>query len=178
MSARRPDAVPDYLAGYPAELAGQVLDLIERQRLGPWLLQRHPEAHGRRSDRALYDYALELKGQYLRNAEAPSRVAYDARLLDLRRALGTHASVARVHGGRLRSRREIHIAGLFRHGPEAFLRMIVAHELAHLKEKEHGKAFYQLCRHMAPDYHQLEFELRAYLCYLEAGGVPLWGGGD
>ena len=47
--------------------------------------------------------------------------------------------------------------------------MIVVHELAHLKEPEHNKAFYQLCTHMAPDYHQLEFDLRLYLTHLEAG---------
>ncbi len=58
--------------------------------------------------------------------------------------------------------------------PPEFLRMIVVHELAHLKESEHNKAFYQLCLHMEPDYHQLEFDLRAYLCYLDVDGVPLW----
>ncbi len=51
--------------------------------------------------------------------------------------------------------------------PAEFLKMIVVHELAHLKETEHNKAFYQLCTHMAPDYHQLEFDLRLYLTQLE-----------
>ena len=46
--------------------------------------------------------------------------------------------------------------------------MIVVHELAHLKQREHDKAFYQLCTHMAPDYHQLEFDLRLYLTQLDA----------
>ncbi|WP_295921067.1 YgjP-like metallopeptidase domain-containing protein, partial [uncultured Xanthomonas sp.] len=40
-------------------------------------------------------------------------------------------------------------------------------ELAHLKESAHNKAFYQLCAHMTPDYHQLEFDLRLYLTQLE-----------
>ena len=52
--------------------------------------------------------------------------------------------------------------------------MIVVHELAHLKEREHDKAFYQLCRYMEADYHQFEFDLRAYLSYLAAGGEALW----
>ena len=43
--------------------------------------------------------------------------------------------------------------------------MIVVHELAHLKEKDHNKAFYQLCQHMEPDYHQLEFDLRLWLTW-------------
>ena len=41
--------------------------------------------------------------------------------------------------------------------------MIVVHELAHLKERDHDKPFYALCAHMAPDYHQLEFDARLWL---------------
>ena len=43
--------------------------------------------------------------------------------------------------------------------------MIVVHELAHLKEQEHNKAFYQLCEHMLPGYRQLEFDTRLYLTW-------------
>jgi predicted metal-dependent hydrolase len=48
--------------------------------------------------------------------------------------------------------------------------MIVVHELAHLKEREHDKAFYALCQHMEPDYHQLEFDTRLWLTALETEG--------
>jgi len=48
-----------------------------------------------------------------------------------------------------------------------FLKMIVVHELAHLKEREHDKAFYALCAHMEPAYHALEFDLRLWLTALE-----------
>ncbi len=41
--------------------------------------------------------------------------------------------------------------------------MIVVHELAHLKQREHDKGFYQLCQHMLPNYHQLEFDTRLWL---------------
>jgi hypothetical protein len=44
--------------------------------------------------------------------------------------------------------------------------MITVHELAHLKEKQHDKAFYQLCCHMEPRYHQLEFDTRLWLTQL------------
>ena len=77
-------------------------------------------------------------------------------------------------GGKLKAKREIRVASLFKQAPAPFLKMIVVHELAHLKELEHDKAFYQLCRHMEPAYHQLEFDLRAYLSYLDATGQPLW----
>ena len=41
-------------------------------------------------------------------------------------------------------------------------------------QRAHDKAFYKLCTHMEPDYHQLEFEVRVYLTHLEASGQRLW----
>ena len=100
------------------------------------------------------------------------RVLYDGKLQVMKDALGTHTTKYRVHGDRLKSSREIRIASVFRDAPAEFLKMIVVHELAHMKEAEHDKAFYRLCTHMAPDYHQLEFDLRLYLTHLEAGPRP------
>lgn len=170
----RPKPPPDYLAGYPAGLVGQVRQLIEQGQLAGRLRHKYPQPHAVRSDRALYDYVLEIKERYLRNAPQLSKVEYDSKLQVLRNALGTHTSISRVQGNQLKSKREIRVAAVFRDMPEEFLRMIVVHELAHLKERDHDKAFYQLCRHMAADYHQIEFNLRAYLSYLDADGVPLW----
>ena len=59
-------------------------------------------------------------------------------------------------------------------GLNYLLRMIAVHELAHLKERDHHKAFYQLCTRMEPQYHLYEFHLRLYLTHLEAGGKPAW----
>ncbi|OGS91799.1 MAG: metal-dependent hydrolase [Gallionellales bacterium GWA2_60_18] len=170
----RPKPPPNYLAGYPVTLAEQVQRLIEQGRLAGLLLQKYPLAHAVRTDRALYDYVLESKGTFLRNAGQLSKVAFDGKLHVIRNALGMHTSISRVQGSKLRAKREIRIAAVFREMPPEFLRMIVVHELAHLKESEHNKAFYQLCLHMEPDYHQLEFDLRAYLSYLDADGAPLW----
>jgi UTP pyrophosphatase len=111
----------------------------------------------------------------LRGAEPLSRVTYDNKLQVVAHALGTHTTVSRVQGSRLKAKREIRIASLFKDTPLAFLRMIAVHELAHLKERTHDRAFYQLCTYMEPDYHQLEFELRVYLTLLEATGQRLWG---
>ncbi|MHB9118948.1 MAG: YgjP-like metallopeptidase domain-containing protein [Burkholderiales bacterium] len=170
----RPKPPPNYLAGYPAALAEQVQRLIEQDRLAEILLQKYPLAHGVRTDKALYDYVLELKNAYLRNAGQVSKVAFDGKLHAIHNALGTHTRLSRVQGAKLKAKSEIRVAALFKDMPPEFLRMIVVHELAHLKEREHGKAFYQLCRHMEAGYHQLEFDLRAYLCHLEADGQPLW----
>ena len=51
-----------------------------------------------------------------------------------------------------------------------FLKMITVHELSHLKEKNHNKAFYNLCLSMEPDYHQIEFDLRLYLTHVDLIG--------
>lgn len=157
-----------YLAGYPAALQQQVREMIAADRLGPWLQQRYVEPHVVRNDRQLYDYTQALKERYLRQSVPLSKVIYDSRLQVLKHALGTHTTVSRVQGSRFKSSREIRIATVFREAPAPFLKMIVVHELAHLKESDHNKAFYQLCTHMEPDYHQLEFGLRMYLTHLDA----------
>ncbi len=170
----RPKPSPNYLAGYPTALAEQVRQLIAQGNLADRLLQKYPAAHAVRTDRALYDYVLEAKNTYLRNTGQLSRVAFDSTLHVIKNALGMHTASSRVQGVKLKTRREIRIAAVFREMPPEFLRMIVIHELAHLKEHEHNKAFYQLCLHMEPDYHQLEFDLRAYLTYLDSTDQPLW----
>ena len=169
-----PESSLKYLAGYPDALVAQVKELIEQDRLAELLLRKYPAAHDVRTDKALYDYVLAIKNEYLRNAGQLSKVAFDSKLHVIKNALGTHTRISRVQGANLKTRKEIHVAALFKEAPPEFLRMIVVHELAHMKEREHDKAFYQLCRHMEPNYAQLEFDLRAYLTYLDAGGERLW----
>ncbi len=157
-----------YLGGYPEHVCTQVRELLEGDRLGALLQDKYPQAHAVRTDRALFDYTVGLKDRYMRKAEPLNKVIFDGKLQAVGRALGTHTTVSRVQGGRLKSNREIRIASVFRDAPAEFLKMIVVHELAHLKEREHNKAFYQLCMHMTPDYHQLEFDVRLYLTYLQS----------
>jgi predicted metal-dependent hydrolase len=160
-----------YLRGYPPALLAQVQALMDSGRLLQTVAQRHPETHQVRTERALYDYVSEMKARHLRSAPPLAKVAYDPKLHILKNALGTHTAVSRVQGGQLKAKREIRVAALFKDAPANFLRMIVVHELAHLKEREHDKAFYALCCHMAPDYHQLEFDLRLWLTARE-GPAP------
>jgi UTP pyrophosphatase len=152
-----------YLQGYPAEAQAQVRELIAAGRLAEMVARRHPETHNVRTEGALYEYVSEVKSTHMRSAPPLAKVAYDPKLHIMKNVLGTHSAVSRVQGGRLKAKREIRIATLFKEAPADFLRMIVVHELAHLKEREHGKAFYALCLHMEPDYHQLEFDLRLWL---------------
>ena len=170
----RPTPPPNYLAGYPPHLVESVRHAIAQGKLAGILLGKYPQAHDIRTDKTLYDYVQEIRSHHLKNTAVVSKVAYDSKLQTLQKALGTHTKIGRVQGGKVKAKREIRVAGLFRDMPVEFLRMIVVHELAHLKESEHNKAFYQLCQHMEPDYFQLEFDLRAYLSYLDAGGEAIW----
>ena len=154
-----------YLQAYPQTLQDQVRQMIAQERLGAYLQQRYPDRHAVQSDKVLYAYALALKQEHLRNAPNLDKVLFDNRLDLTHRALCLHTAVSRVQGGKLKAKKEIRIASLFKEAAPQFLRMIVVHELAHLKESDHNKAFYQLCEYMQPGYHQLEFDLRVYLTY-------------
>ena len=148
--------------------------MLDGGRLGAWLLKKYPTGHGLRTDRALYDYVQSLKLEYLRGADPVNKVAFDSKMHIVQHALGTHTTISRVQGNKLKAKREIRVASLFKDTPPEFLKMIVVHELAHLRERSHDKPFYQLCTYMEPGYHQLEFELRLYLTHLESGGGRLW----
>ena len=162
-----------YLQAYPESLQQQVQQLIAHDRLTAILLKRYPRGHDKQSNAALHDYVQDLKNQFMRNAPPLGKVHYDAKIQVLDDALGQHIIKQKSHGGQNKTRREIKIATLFKHVPDAFLNMIVVHELAHFKEREHNKAFYQLCRHMNADYHQHEFDVRVYLTHIDLYGV-LW----
>lgn len=159
-----------YLQGYPEHLVAQVEQLLDENKLGQLLLKRYPQVHEVRTDKALYQYTLELKNRFLKKSQPLSKVVFDDKIDVIHHALGLHTYVSRVQGNKLKAKNEIRIAAVFKRGPQAFLRMIVVHELAHLKEKEHNKAFYKLCQHMEPDYHQLELDLRLYLTHMERFG--------
>lgn len=164
--------VIDYLAHYSEEVRAKVAALQQQGQLAPFLLQRHPDVHQIRSDRALYDFTIALKNRYLRQAAPLAKVCFDDRITLSHQALGLHTYAARRQGHKVKTKNEIRISSRLKLVPEAFLRMFVVHELAHLKEKEHNKAFYQLCCHMQPDYHQLEFELRLYLMLADTDSDP------
>jgi predicted metal-dependent hydrolase len=158
-----------YLAGYPPHILARVHALIEQGQLGKMLAGKYARSHTVRSDGQLYEYVQALKDRHLRQSAPLGKVVYDGKLQVMKHALGTHTTISRIQGDRLRASREIRIATVFRDAPAEFLKMIVVHELAHLKVAEHDKSFYRLCTHMEPDYHQLEFDMRLYLTHLDAG---------
>ena len=164
-----------YLQAYPEALQQQVRQLIAQDRLGEHLIERYPDRHAVQSDKALYAYTSALKQQYLKNAPGIDKVLYDSKLDVVQRALGLHTAISRVQGSKLKAKKEIRVASLFKAAAPEFLQMIVVHELAHLKELDHNKAFYQLCTYMLPDYHQREFDLRVYLTWRELNSTRISG---
>lgn len=161
-----------YLSNYSAQITDKVRSLIESGQLGEVIQKKYPVmGHGIASDKALYDYTIGIKNEYLKKTRPISKVAYDDKISVINQSLGLHTHVSRIQGKKLKSKNEIRIASVFKKAPIEFLKMIVVHELAHLKEKDHDKAFYSLCEHMEPSYHQLEFDLRLYLTHLDLNGA-------
>ena len=162
-----------YLSGYPATVATKIEQLLEQGKLREILLKKYPTTHDICTDKALYSYVMSVKNQFLRQSGPLSKIVYDDKIDVLHQALGLHSFVSRVQGNNLKAKNEIRIGSVFKTVPLEFLRMIVVHELAHCREKQHNKAFYQLCEYMEPNYHQLEFDLRLYLSYRDRIG-PLY----
>ena len=171
--APAPEPWLGYIAHYPPETVARARRLVAEGRLSEAIAARCPAPHDVQTDAALRSYALELKGTYLRSSPPLSKVCYDQQLHAVHNALGTHTFVSRVQGAKLKAKHELRVSHIFKDAPELLLRMIVVHELAHIREKEHNKSFYGLCEHMLPDYHALELYARLFLIERElrrAGG--------
>jgi len=159
-----------YLSGYPQQIQDQVEALLATDKLAGYLLKKYPQCHGLRSEKQLYQYTMDIKNQYMRKSPPLSKVCFDDKIDVIHNALGLHSQVSRIQGNKLKSKRDIKVASVFKKAPEEFLKMILVHELAHFKERDHNRAFYNLCKYMQPDYHQVELDLRLYLTYLQACG--------
>ncbi len=164
-----------YIKHYPQSTLTQVHALIDSGNLSAHLQKKYPQAHTFKTDKNLFNYTLDLKNEFMKKSNPLSKVIYDGKINVIHNALGTHHFISRVQGGKLKAKNEIRVASIFKNVPEEFLRMIVVHELAHFKEKEHNKAFYKLCVYMESDYHQLEFDLRLYLTHMDIyGKIEQW----
>lgn len=162
--------IQKYLGNYPSAIVQQAQSLLDHDNLADFLLQKHPKTHTIYNDNDLREYVLALKNQHMKKSSPLSKVIYDSKIHVVHNALGLHSYVSRKQGGKLKAKNELRVSAIFKKSSEALLNMIVVHELAHLKEKEHNKAFYRLCLHMLPEYHQLEFEMRLMLVQIELDG--------
>ncbi len=57
-------------------MTAQVQKLVNEKRLGDTILKRFPVAHEIKTERALYDFTIELKNQFLRKAPPISKVVF------------------------------------------------------------------------------------------------------
>lgn len=156
-----------YIPNHDQNTRLKVKAAIERDVLGAYILGKYPQANRFKTDKLLYDFTMELKNRHLKNSEPISKIIYDTKIKNAHSSLGMHTYSSRVQGGKIKRKNEIRISHIFKDAPEALMQTVVVHELAHIKVKEHDKAFYKLCTHMLSDYHQMEFDLRLYLLNIE-----------
>ena len=157
-----------YFNGYPASIAEQALQLITDDKLNHYLVKKYPSAHTITTDKLLYSYATDLKKRYLKNAPPFGRAAFKKQGDMVTNALGTHTY--RMQGKT--RKHDLAINSDLLRAPEPLLKALVVHELAHFKEKDHNKGFYQLCCYMEPAYHQLELDLRLFCVAVAMGENP------
>ena len=156
-----------YLSSYSASVQSAAQEMLDNNTLKNYLLKKYPNCHQYSNDKSLRVFVMDIKKQYLKKSDPLSKIKYDDKIHIIHNALGLHSYVSRVQGNKTKSKNEIRIGSLFKKAPEQFLTMIVVHELAHLKEKQHNKPFYKLCEYMLSDYHQIELDLRLYLTQRE-----------
>lgn len=78
-----------YLHHYPQSVLAKIQQLITEERLGSWLLAKYPERHSVRNNKALYDYTITLKNQYLRKSPPLNKVMFDGKIGQAHKASGS-----------------------------------------------------------------------------------------
>ena len=156
-----------YLNGYSKGILEQVEQLIKDEKLGVYIKNKYPKPHRIDTDKQLYEFTMEIKNRFLKKSSPLSKVTYDGKIVLENQALGLHTYIPRKQGKKIKVKNEIKIASKFKKMPLEFLNHIVVHELAHLKEKNHDKAFYRLCQSMEENVGQVELDLRLYLTYMD-----------
>lgn len=153
----------DYISGFPEATRARATELKEQGKLLDVVLRRYPGTNTITNNAALYTYAMDLKRTHLKSSDPLSKVRFSDKISALNNALGLHTFAVRVQGNKAKRKNEIRIASVFKEGPPEFLHAVLVHELAHLRHRDHDKAFYRLCTHIEPDYQQYEVDMRLWL---------------
>lgn len=83
----------------------------------------------------------------------PQRVAYYADIMGVR-PLGVKITSARTRWGSCSGKNNLNFSFLLMLVPQPALDYVVVHELAHIREKNHGAGFYREIERYLPDYKQ------------------------
>lgn len=90
-----------YLAGYSESLLNKVKNLIHEDKLGEYIKNKYPEAHTIRTDRALYDFTMNIKNRFLQKSQPLGRVIYDSKINAVDHVLGMHYYISKVRDQKL-----------------------------------------------------------------------------
>jgi predicted metal-dependent hydrolase len=159
----------DYFQGYSQSVRDHFEHLIKNGHIRSYLLKKYPIGHQINTDKQLFEYANKLKQKFMKKSPQINKVKYEKQKDLIRNALGTHTFISRNHGGKLKSKHEVRVALSLKNAPEEMLQMLVVHELAHFKEKDHNKAFYNLCQYMQPNYCEVELDTLLFLSLVDQG---------
>ena len=127
---------------------------------GAWIAE-HLERQ-RRRQAARPEPTEEERSEYIRRAreELPGRVAHYGALMGLTPA-GLTVTGARTRFGSCSGKNRICFSWRLMQYPQAAIDYVVVHELAHIRHKDHSKAFYDCVAQVMPDWRERRALLRA-----------------
>ncbi len=152
-----------FLESCSDKVQNKIRSIIEDDGLEVYLKDLYPETHSISTDKALFVYAQDIRKKYMRKAKPAHKVIFDETDDNVYNALGDKNNDLILADNGHKIKNVIRIASLFKSAPAELFYMVVVHELAHLKERDHSKNFYRLCLHMDDDYDQHEFDLKLFL---------------
>lgn len=163
-----------YLRGYSDNIIMSVKKLVDTDKLGLYLKNKYKNVNNCKKDKELYNLAKEIKDKYMKKQKLPEKIFYDNKIELSNQALGLHSYIPVKHGKKYKMKNEIKISSRFKNLPYEFMENVLIHELCHLKEKNHNKAFYNLCRNIDDRYFEKDLDIRIYLTYVDIYKDNLW----
>lgn len=152
-----------FLDEYPDKVQNKIRTIIEEDKLEAYLEDLYPEKHKINTDKALFEYVQDLRKKYMKKAAPAHKVVFEDKNETIFNALGDNINDLILFDNGHKIKNVIRIAEFYQNAPVELFHMVVVHELAHIKEREHDNNFFRLCKHMDGDYDQHEFDLRLYL---------------
>ncbi|MDA3852405.1 MAG: DUF45 domain-containing protein [Spirochaetaceae bacterium] len=152
-----------FLESCSEKVQNKIGRIIEEGELEAYLKDLYPENNNISTDKALFTYAQVIRKKYMKKAPPAHKVVFDESDDHVYNALGDNINDLILSDNGHKIKNVIRISSVYKSAPAELFHMVLVHELAHLKERDHSKSFYRLCQHMDDDYDQHEFDLRLFL---------------